>query len=67
MRPLLVPFATATATAALVVASLFTVRADRTQDELTGNGTGYVRSPTFSPHPTHGPRPAGTPGDAVSE
>ncbi|MEV5168943.1 anti-sigma factor [Streptomyces werraensis] len=32
---LLVPFATATAAAALVVASLFAVQADRTQDELT--------------------------------
>ncbi|MCH0567105.1 MULTISPECIES: anti-sigma factor domain-containing protein [unclassified Streptomyces] len=34
-RPLLVPFATATAAAALVVASLFAVQADRTQDRLT--------------------------------
>ncbi|MFD7061040.1 anti-sigma factor domain-containing protein [Streptomyces sp. NPDC059906] len=33
-HPLLVPFATVTAAAALVVASLFAVRADRTQDEL---------------------------------
>ncbi|MFC9469975.1 RskA family anti-sigma factor, partial [Streptomyces coelicoflavus] len=33
-RPLLVPFATATAAAALVVASLFAVQAGRTQDEL---------------------------------
>lgn len=33
-RPLLVPFATATAAAALVVASLFAVQADRTQDKL---------------------------------
>ncbi|WP_399883227.1 anti-sigma factor domain-containing protein [Streptomyces sp. BBFR51] len=33
-RPLLVPFATVTAAAALVVASLFAVQADRTQDEL---------------------------------
>jgi anti-sigma-K factor RskA len=33
-RPLLVPFATATAAAALVVASLFAVQADRTQDQL---------------------------------
>ncbi|CAM5281224.1 Regulator of SigK OS=Streptomyces tendae OX=1932 GN=GUR47_34085 PE=4 SV=1 [Streptomyces tendae] len=33
-RPLLVPFATVTAAAALVVASLFAVRADRTQDDL---------------------------------
>ncbi|MGW4302793.1 anti-sigma factor [Streptomyces sp. NPDC004646] len=33
-RPLLVPFATATAAAALVVASLFAVQADRTQDRL---------------------------------
>jgi anti-sigma-K factor RskA len=33
--PLFVPFATATAAAALVVASLFAVQADRTQDELT--------------------------------
>ncbi|MDX3345325.1 MULTISPECIES: anti-sigma factor [Streptomyces] len=33
-RPLLVPFATVTAAAALVVASLFAVRADRTRDEL---------------------------------
>ncbi|MFL5993892.1 MAG: anti-sigma factor domain-containing protein [Streptomyces sp.] len=33
-RPLFVPFATATATAALVVASLFAVQANRTQDEL---------------------------------
>ncbi|MFJ1975159.1 anti-sigma factor domain-containing protein [Streptomyces sp. NPDC087903] len=33
-RPLFVPFATATAAAALVVASLFAVQADRTQDEL---------------------------------
>ncbi|MGY3200744.1 anti-sigma factor [Streptomyces sp. TE5632] len=32
--PLFVPFATATAAAALVVASLFAVQADRTQDEL---------------------------------
>ncbi|PPS82662.1 hypothetical protein BZZ08_05078 [Streptomyces sp. MH60] len=33
-RPLLVPFATVTAAAALVVASLFAVRAQHTQDEL---------------------------------
>ncbi|WP_031486172.1 anti-sigma factor [Streptomyces bicolor] len=33
-RPLLVPFATATAAAALVVASLFAVQANRTQDQL---------------------------------
>ncbi|MFE5602654.1 anti-sigma factor domain-containing protein [Streptomyces coelicoflavus] len=33
-RPLLVPFATATAAAALVVASLFAVQADRTRGEL---------------------------------
>ncbi|POX45560.1 anti-sigma factor [Streptomyces sp. Ru71] len=33
-RPLLVPLATATAAAALVVASLFAVQADRTQDRL---------------------------------
>ncbi|MFF3965475.1 anti-sigma factor domain-containing protein [Streptomyces griseorubiginosus] len=33
-RPLFVPFATATAAAALVVASLFAVQAHRTQDEL---------------------------------
>ncbi|GGM01715.1 hypothetical protein GCM10010129_51490 [Streptomyces fumigatiscleroticus] len=33
-RPLLVPFATATAAAALVVASLFAVQAGRTQDRL---------------------------------
>ncbi|WP_369168227.1 anti-sigma factor [Streptomyces sp. R28] len=33
-RPLLVPFATATAAAALVVASLFAVQADKTQDQL---------------------------------
>ncbi|OWA06041.1 anti-sigma factor [Streptomyces sp. CS159] len=33
-RPLLVPFATATAAAALVVASLFAVQAGRTRDEL---------------------------------
>jgi anti-sigma-K factor RskA len=33
-RPLLVPFATATAAAALVVASLFAVQADQTQDRL---------------------------------
>ncbi|MFV0136885.1 anti-sigma factor domain-containing protein [Streptomyces sp. HMX87] len=33
-RPLLVPFATTTAAAALVVASLFAVQADRTRDEL---------------------------------
>ncbi|MDQ0402913.1 anti-sigma factor [Streptomyces sp. NPDC000349] len=33
-RPLLVPFATVTAAAALVVASLFAVQADRTRDEL---------------------------------
>ncbi|MFE0803244.1 anti-sigma factor domain-containing protein [Streptomyces sp. NPDC058812] len=33
-RPLLVPFATATAAAALVVASLFAVQANRTQGEL---------------------------------
>ncbi|MFJ8333895.1 anti-sigma factor domain-containing protein [Streptomyces sp. NPDC094437] len=33
-RPLFVPFATATAAAALVVASLFAVQADRTQREL---------------------------------
>ncbi|MFG2468176.1 anti-sigma factor domain-containing protein [Streptomyces canus] len=33
-RPLFVPFATATAAAALVVASLFAVQANRTQDEL---------------------------------
>lgn len=33
-RPLFVPFATATAAAALVVASLFAVQADRTQGEL---------------------------------
>ncbi|MEU9355927.1 anti-sigma factor [Streptomyces griseoloalbus] len=33
--PLFVPFATATAAAALVVASLFAVQADRTQDRLT--------------------------------
>jgi anti-sigma-K factor RskA len=33
-RPLFVPFATATAAAALVVASLFAVQADRTQDRL---------------------------------
>ncbi|WP_121704155.1 anti-sigma factor [Streptomyces sp. E5N298] len=33
-RPLLVPLATVTAAAALVVASLFAVRADHTQDEL---------------------------------
>ncbi|MGW7266773.1 anti-sigma factor [Streptomyces sp. NPDC054842] len=33
-RPLLAPFATATAAAALVVASLFAVQAARTQDEL---------------------------------
>ncbi|MDQ0682811.1 MULTISPECIES: anti-sigma factor [Streptomyces] len=33
-RPLFVPFATATAAAALVVASLFAVQADRTRDEL---------------------------------
>ncbi|MER6629762.1 anti-sigma factor [Streptomyces sp. NPDC000987] len=33
-RPLFVPFATATAAAALVVASLFAVQADRTRDQL---------------------------------
>ncbi|MFC5215845.1 anti-sigma factor [Streptomyces coerulescens] len=33
-RPLFVPFATATAAAALVVASLFAVQANRTQDQL---------------------------------
>ncbi|MGW1727247.1 anti-sigma factor [Streptomyces sp. NPDC002306] len=33
-RPLFVPFATATAAAALVVASLFAVQADRAQDQL---------------------------------
>ena len=33
-RPLFVPFATATAAAALVVASLFAVQADKTQDTL---------------------------------
>ncbi|WP_217554841.1 anti-sigma factor [Streptomyces sp. GbtcB6] len=33
-RPLFVPFATATAAAALVVASLFAVQASRTQDQL---------------------------------
>jgi anti-sigma-K factor RskA len=33
-RPLLVPFATVTAAAALVVASLFAVQAGKTQDEL---------------------------------
>ncbi len=33
-RPLLVPFATVTAAAALVVAALFAVQADRTQDRL---------------------------------
>ncbi|MBC2903332.1 anti-sigma factor [Streptomyces cupreus] len=33
-RPLFVPFATATAAAALVVGSLFAVQANRTQDEL---------------------------------
>lgn len=33
-RPLFVPFATATAAAALVVAGLFAVQADRTRDEL---------------------------------
>ncbi|MFI6623980.1 anti-sigma factor domain-containing protein [Streptomyces sp. NPDC050528] len=33
-RPFFVPFATATAAAALVVASLFAVQANRTQDEL---------------------------------
>ncbi|MEG3629228.1 anti-sigma factor [Streptomyces poriticola] len=33
-RPLLVPFATTTAAAALVVAALFAVQADRTRDEL---------------------------------
>ncbi|KAB1150506.1 anti-sigma factor [Streptomyces luteolifulvus] len=33
-RPLFVPFATATAAAALVVASLFAVQAERTQDQL---------------------------------
>ncbi|MBD0419674.1 anti-sigma factor [Streptomyces sp. TRM S81-3] len=33
-RPLLVPYATATAAAALVVAALFAVQADRTRDEL---------------------------------
>ncbi|MFD6174112.1 anti-sigma factor [Streptomyces coeruleorubidus] len=33
--PLFVPFATATAAAALVVASLFAVQANRTQDQLT--------------------------------
>ncbi|MFI9173300.1 anti-sigma factor [Streptomyces lincolnensis] len=33
-RPLFVPFATATAAAALVVASLFAVQADRARDEL---------------------------------
>ncbi|MFI8203049.1 anti-sigma factor domain-containing protein [Streptomyces sp. NPDC085937] len=33
-RPLFVPFATATAAAALVVAALFGVQADRTRDEL---------------------------------
>lgn len=33
-RPFFVPFATATAAAALVVASLFAVQADRTQDQL---------------------------------
>ncbi|MFD4603181.1 anti-sigma factor domain-containing protein [Streptomyces sp. NPDC058464] len=33
-RPLFVPFATATAAAALVVASLFAVQADRTQNQL---------------------------------
>ncbi|MEU0195400.1 anti-sigma factor [Streptomyces afghaniensis] len=33
--PLFVPFATATAAAALVVASLFAVQADRTRDQLT--------------------------------
>ncbi|MFE5398231.1 anti-sigma factor domain-containing protein [Streptomyces sp. NPDC056568] len=37
-RPLLVPFATATAAAALVVASLFAVQADRTQGELDAAG-----------------------------
>ncbi|MGW8065703.1 anti-sigma factor [Streptomyces ziwulingensis] len=35
-RPLLVPFATTTAAAALVVASLFAVQADRARDELAG-------------------------------
>lgn len=35
-RPLFVPFATVTAAAALVVAALFAVRADHTQDELDG-------------------------------
>ncbi|MFI2434027.1 anti-sigma factor domain-containing protein [Streptomyces sp. NPDC018693] len=33
-RPLFVPFATATAAAAMVVAALFAVQADRTRDEL---------------------------------
>ncbi|MCG7207659.1 anti-sigma factor [Streptomyces arenae] len=33
-RPLFVPFATATAAAALVIASLFAVQADRTQNQL---------------------------------
>ncbi|MEU0225106.1 anti-sigma factor [Streptomyces sp. NPDC006284] len=37
-RHLLVPFATATAAAALVVASLFAVQADRTQGELDAAG-----------------------------
>lgn len=38
-RPLLVPFATVTAAAALVVAALFAVQADRTQDELDAQRT----------------------------
>ncbi|MDL5200640.1 anti-sigma factor [Streptomyces sp. ALI-76-A] len=38
-RPLFVPFATATAAAALVVASLFAVQADRTRDQLNAERT----------------------------
>jgi anti-sigma-K factor RskA len=38
-RPLFVPFATATAAAALVVASLFAVQANRTQDRLDAERT----------------------------
>ena len=50
-RPLFVPFATATAAAALVVASLFAVQANRTQDELDAQKAQAVRSPTFSQAP----------------
>ncbi|MEU1182034.1 anti-sigma factor [Streptomyces sp. NPDC005820] len=38
-RPVFVPFATATAAAALVVASLFAVQANRTQDQLNAERT----------------------------